>query len=367
MRLRTAQPSAGNTPMKPPTVNDLDYLGALLHGRRSRLAEGGRLEALWRLRNVSELGRALYPDTDFRTAAELQRRLVGDLARELASCLKHLEGAGAALLAWMLARFQVENMKVLVRGFANHLPFEALEPHLVPLPHGLALDVEAPLQAQSADDFIARLPPGMPRRWLRKAASSYREQTRTFFLEAALDCGYFEELLARTELLPDQDKEPVGPLSFQEVDTFHLMLALRGKFHYGLTPEVLEPLHVRGSKISTERFATMSADADPLTTASRAVGRALDKLPSSPATAAGAEPFDLAVFEGLAWERFLRLANRVFRRSHMGLPTVLGYVGIRRVEVANLITVSEALATGLPAEAIHVRLIPRKELEPANV
>jgi len=353
--------------MKQPGVNDLDFLGALLHGRRSRLAEAGRLDALCRLRTLPELGRTVYPDSEFQAAADFQRRLAQDLVRELSGCLRHLDGAGAELLFWMLVRFQVENIKVLVCGLVNHIPFEELRRYIVPLAHGLALDLEVLGKAESLDDFIARLPLGWPRRWLRNAATVFREQPRPFFLEAALDCGYFQELLARTELLPDEEKELIKPVILQEVDTFHLMLALRGKFHYGLGPELLLPLHVRGSGISTERFAAMNADPDPSTAAGRVVGRVLDALPSAPATATGSVTLDLAAFEALAWKRFLRLANRAFRRSHMGLGAVVGYMSIRRVEVANLITISEAVRTGLTAEAMSVRLIPRQELEPAYV
>ena len=69
----------------------------------------------------------------------------------------------------------------------------------------------------------------------------------------------------------------------------------------------------------------------------------------------------------LAWKRFLRLANRAFRRSHMDLGAVVGYAGIRRVEVANLISLSEAIRTGMAAEVIRARLIPRNDLESADV
>ncbi len=353
--------------MRPSGVNDLDFLGALVHGRRSRLAEGKRLDALCRLRTLPELVHTLYPDSEFHAAAEFQSRLVKDFAAELVDLLRYLEGSGAELLAWILARFQVENIKVMVRGLVNHVPFQELWPFIVPLPHGLELDVEVFVKAESLDDFIARLPQSMPRRWLKKAAASFREQARTFFLEAALDGGYFQELLACTEALPNEELELLRPLVLQEVDSFHLMLTLRGKFHYGLTPEQLLPLHVPGSGITTGRFAAMCADPEPLTAAARAVGRALDSLSSSPETAPRVGTPELSVFEALAWQRFLRLANRAFRRSHMGLGTVVGYLGIRRVEVANLITLSEAIRTGLAAEAISPRLIPRQDLEPAYV
>lgn len=348
-------------------TNDLDYLAARMHGRRSRLAEAERLDALCQLRGVPELSRAIYPDSEFHTAADFQRRLVQDLVWELSGFLQHLAAAGADLLAWMLARFQVENIKVLVRGFVKRTPLGGLEEHLVVLPHDLALDTQALASAKSLEDFAGFLPLGPPRKRLREALRIYPDRTRPFFLEAALDRGYFQELLVRTGRLSDADTEAIKPVILQEVNTFHLMLALRGKFQYGLPSELLLPLHVRWSGMPREQFSSMLAAPDLLAAASLAGGHALDALPSERGVNETSLAIDPAAIEALAWNRFLVLANRAIRRSHMGLGAVVGYAGIRRVEVANLVTLSEGIRTGLPAAAIRTRLAPRANLEPAYV
>jgi vacuolar-type H+-ATPase subunit C/Vma6 len=76
---------------------------------------------------------------------------------------------------------------------------------------------------------------------------------------------------------------------------------------------------------------------------------------------------DGAALERLAFRRFFRLANFTFRCSHMGLAAVVGYVGIRRVEVANLITLSEGIRIGMPSEAIRARMITYRDREAAHV
>jgi V/A-type H+-transporting ATPase subunit C len=348
-------------------VNDLDYLAARLHGRRSRLAEAERLDGFCRLRDFPELGRAVYPEAEFPAAADFQRRLAQDLVRELSGLLKHLEGAGAELVSWMLVRFQVENIKVLLRGFLRRTPLEAPEEYLLSLPHGLALDRQALMGAGSLEEFAERLPLGSPRKCLTAALNIYRDQPRLLFLEGALDRGYFQELLARTERLSGEDRELIQPIMRQEADAFHLILVVRGKFHYGLTPELLLPLHVSRSGIPSERFSAMLAVSDIRAAASLAVGRAIDALPTECGSAEASATVDPSVLETLAWKRFLRLSNRAFRCSHMGLGAVVGYVGIRRVEVANLITVSEGVAMGAKADALRARLLPRTDLESVYV
>ena len=351
--------------MLPAGVNDLDYLATRLHGRRSRLAEGERLEELCRLPNVPELGRTVYPESEFTGAGDFQRRLAQDLVRELSGFPQHLKGAGADLLAWMLVRFQVENIKVLLRSIMRRTT--APEEHLVSLPHWLALDVQALSEADSLQEFTDRLPFDIPRKSLRRALEIYRDQPRPFFLEGVLDQGYFQELLARAERVSRKDYELIQPIVLQEVDAFHLLLAVRGKFHYGLTPESLLPLHVRGSAIPLERFRAMLAAPNIPAAATFAVGRAIDVVPSEPGASENSPAADSAVLEGLAWKRFVRLSNRAFRRSHMGLAAVVGYVGIRRAEVANLVTVSEGILNGAAPERLRARLHPRNDLAPGYV
>jgi hypothetical protein len=69
---------------------DLDYLAANVHGRRSRLAEAERLDALCRLRTVTDLARALFPESRFLTAAALQRVLILDQVEELTEIASRL-------------------------------------------------------------------------------------------------------------------------------------------------------------------------------------------------------------------------------------------------------------------------------------
>lgn len=141
---------------------------------------------------------------------------------------------------------------------------------------------------------------------------------------------------------------------------------MRGKFHYDLPADSLLSLGVAGVGSSDEWFKALLAAPDILAAAKCAVGHALDELPPEQPTGESATA-DPAALEALAWKRFLRLANSAFRRSHMGLGAVVGYAGLRRVEVANLITLCEGIRTGLEAEKLRARLIPRTDLEAAHV
>lgn len=348
-------------------VNDRDYLAACVHGRRSRVADAERLDGLCRLRTLPELSHAVFPDADFQSCAGFQRRALGDFILELSQAPRHLDEASGDLVAWMLARFRVENMKVLLRGSMHQIRIDAVRGHLVSLPDALALDAEALLAANTPETFADRLPRGMPRQALRVLLATHGDPRRPFLLEAALDRGYFQELLNRATRLSGEDKALVTPLIDQEVNTFQLMLVARGRFGYDLTPALLLPLHLRWCGLPTERFTAMLAAPDLRTAATYALGRAVDALPAEPEAKGTSGVNEAAALEALAWKRYLRLAQRALRRSHMGLGAIIGYFGIRRVEVANLITLAEGARIGAAPDLIRPRLIPRRDLEAAHV
>jgi len=334
------------------TATDLDFLAANVHGRRSRLAEGDRLDELCRIRTLPELARALFPEARLATAIHLQRVLVLDQVEELSTIASKVGGASGRLLGWLRMRFRVENLKVLLRGFATGMALPDLQPHLVPLPDDLALDLEVLASAGTIEAFTGVVDPEPLRAGLAQTIDLYNQQPRPFFPEAGLDHGYLTELLARARALPRAHRADVVEMACQEADTFHLALVARGRFVYGLAPAMLQPLHVPGTRITRLLFRQMLGAESLAEATAMAVGLVIDTRPD------GADP-DASALEALAWNRFYRLANRTFRRSHMGLGAVVAYAAIRRMELANLITLTEGVRAHLPAETIRRRLIPR--------
>jgi vacuolar-type H+-ATPase subunit C/Vma6 len=340
----------------------LDFVSVRLHARRSRLAEGDRLDALCRIRAIPELARAIFGDAAIQTAVELQRRMVADEIRETVEICRRLEGPPERYLDWLCVRFQVENLKVLARGFVNRTPVKDLRPHLMPMPAEYSLNEAALAGAESLEDFARQIPHKLVAKAVRGIAGIYEEQPRPFYIEAALDRGYFLEAMERAAGLSEEDRETVMPLLVQEADVFHMMLVARGKFQYGLKPEVLIKFHIRGTGIVQAQLQDMLSAPDIAAVAAEASGPAFDAHAHDAGAPAGGGITDPGVLETLALNRYLRLADSMFRRSHIGLGAVVAYTSIRRVELTNLITLSEGIRVGAAPEAIRQRLVPRTDL-----
>lgn len=338
---------------------DLDFLVARLHGRRQDLAEGERLDVLCRLRTVSELSRVVLPQSRCTTARDLQQELIVRTLGELTEFAEQLPGSASRLIQWLRVRFQMENLKVLARVFATRRSLEAARDHLVTLPADLELDAAALAAADSVESFAAAVPQPLLRQGLKRAAEIFAESPKSIVLEAALDRAYFSELLCRSRALSRDARRDALALARRETDVFHLVLVARGRFTYRLPPEQLGWFHVKGSALSARRFQRMLSADNLWAAAGQAVGVAIEQLPQrAPEEGENGGDLDPAILEPLTWNYYLRLARRIFRRSHMGLGAVVAFAAIRRIELANLITLSEGIRLAIEPETIRRRLIP---------
>ncbi len=330
-------------------IRDINFLAARLHGRRSALAEGARLDELCRLRTLGELCHALGVDAGSPpNAAAFQRHVLADYAAELRALAEGVPAEYASFFEWQRRRFHVENAKVVLRGLWAKRSAAEINDRLVgeSLPEGFRVPDGLPTSPTDLVRGMDLEPCLMDA--VAAASEAYARLPCLFTLESALDAGYLTELLRRAARCGG-DEGGVSALAGQEAATFLAMLALRGVGNYRLAADLLDAFYVECAPISREAFARLAA-ATPGEAIELAAGIAFDALGP-----------DAAVHdvEAACWGRYLRLANRLFRRGHMNVAAVAGFLGLRRIEVANLITLSEGLRLGMDGHALRARLIPR--------
>jgi vacuolar-type H+-ATPase subunit C/Vma6 len=335
---------------------DLVYLAARIHARRSRIADAQRLEALCRLQSLQELGRAVLPEREAASVPGFQRRLVLGWLEEMEELASGLSPRRARMIEAFSSRLRVEDLKLLVRGLATHLPRKSLHNRFLRPIADKALASVATLEDLAA--LLAARPSAEGPGSREDPSDVGVPSPSPFALETFLDRGYFQGLLAAMEGLEPSDRGRIRALVQQEVDHFHLMLVVRGRFLRGLGAQALLPWHVPGTGITRSIFAAMLSDSDLPRAVGRADGIALDDLPPP-------ERLEANVLEAHAWSRFLRLAHRTFLDGGMEFAVVVGYAALRRVEVANLITLSEGIRLGVPANAIRGRMVSRSGPEAA--
>jgi len=317
---------------------DLDYLATRVHGRRSQLAEGERLEALCGLKSVEALARAVLPGSEAPSAVAFQRRVARGWLLEMAELAGGLGRRRAQMMEAIARRLTIEDREAEARGLTALVP-------------RAASGQEAALPRRG--------PPGREGAGRRPARAALPAPPPGALAPGtALERRSLEGLVAAMGGLDRADRSGVGALVRHEVDAFHLMLVVRGRFLRGLAPGDLLPWRVEGAAITRELLEGMLSAPYLARAAAMAVGAALDRPPP--------EPVEPASLDRLAWQRFLRLARRTFREGATGLAVLVGYAALRRVEVRNLTTLSEGIRLGLPTETIRAHLVPPGRREVAR-
>lgn len=181
------------------------------------------------------------------------------------------------------------------------------------------------------------------------------QEGRAFLDHASLEsdtkktCEYYQKLLDCARNIPRPHNKAVLDLVSQEAAIFLAMLALRLVFNYGFKLEAIQPYFFDGTVITRTIFESIATRSD-LEEALEICGGVL---------ALGECDFKtIPELEGAAWDRYLKVAKRIWSSDPIGVNAIIGYIGIRRIEVSNVVTLSEGLRLGVESSRLRSYLVP---------
>lgn len=295
---------------------------------------------------AGRLGRAL--DTELPVApALLERDLQQRLAAETHALAALQWGAPRRLLVSYARRFELANLKTLLRARHHAVTVERCEAMLIPLPHTV-LPWRAVLAARSVEE-VADLVSGTPYARPLRTVLEQQGEAPPFPLEVALDLDYLQTLVRRVLALSGADGRRARVFLGGWIAVENLSWAFRYRRLAGLTPEetVNYTLHraFGAGLAAVRRVATGAGVADE---AARLGYRIDPELPEESA---------LPSLHRAALRRRFEAATRLFDRTVFDLGTVLALLALREAELADLVTLIEARAEGLGNEDVTARLV----------
>lgn len=169
-------------------------------------------------------------------AKTLEQIMVTCLVDEAVILARPLTGAARDVLAYWMRRFEVVNLKVILRAVVAGVAAEDIRAALLDLGGMSALPLDALIHAEDTAELLRRLERSGYARMARQAHSMYEEQGDLFSVESALDREYFTGLAQRVNALPDADGHDLRRLTGVFVDQMNLVWLLRYRFVYGLEP-----------------------------------------------------------------------------------------------------------------------------------
>jgi V/A-type H+-transporting ATPase subunit C len=167
---------------------------------------------------------------------DLDQNNVTILLRELAVLIRPVSGPARDLLTYWAHRFELNNLKVLMRGKMAGQPQHAIEAQLLDMGHFTRLPIAELLQSDSSAELLRRLEQTPYAEIARQARHLLEEGEQLFALDAVLDRRYFAGLSRRGRALEGEAGEQLRAIVGSIIDRVNLVWLLRYRYAYHLPP-----------------------------------------------------------------------------------------------------------------------------------
>ncbi len=166
----------------------------------------------------------------------LEQRIVTQLLDETRLLIRPLSSEARAFLTYWTARFEMTNVKTLIRSkMADERPAAILS-RLTPMGAFGRLDHQELALAEDVAELFRRLEAGPYAGIVRHARRAFEQSQDPFHLDAALDRGYYDGLTQRARPLEKTAGDAFRALMAHLIDRINLVWLLRYRFNYRLPP-----------------------------------------------------------------------------------------------------------------------------------
>jgi V/A-type H+-transporting ATPase subunit C len=328
------------------------YLDARVSLFASRLWQAGDFQTLLRApveaipQVLVEGGLAslagLIPGNDQHS---IEQSIISQLLEETRILLRPLTGPARAFLLYWTERFEVTNLKTLVRGKMTGERPAALLARLTPMGTFGRLNTSDLAHSEDVAELLRRLEAGHYAGIARQARIAFEDGHDPFLLDAALDRGYHEGLAHRARELEQLGGPALRRLMGPLIDRINLVWLLRYRFNYKLPPAqvyyLLVSSHYGLSNARLKELAALSSLEEVLAALPENLRRDLDGATTIP------EVFDRMEHAAA------RSAAKVLRSHAAGVVRAFAYLILRERQLRGVRAILRGRNLGLGEELIR--------------
>lgn len=292
-------------------------------------------------------------------AASLERRLWTRLATLAWKPARLLNGNARDLLQWYWRRFELDNLKTILRAVHYGKAWSTVAPILIDLAGHSALPWRTLAEAGSVSALIDRLPDGSYARALDHARERYQREQSLFVLEAALDLMYSRRLQKLIEALHGRDRREADTYLGFQLDAQTLLWAYRFRDYAHLSPEeILNYTLHQGLRVDAEVVRAIALGAPLAATVHTVWG---DRLLDAAVAEAPESGDPLASLELACMRHVVGQATHARGGYPLHLGTLLAFLVLLQAETQDLIAIIEGCAVGWPPARIRPYLVEARE------
>ena len=338
---------------------DFPYINARVRAMRSRLLKPAQIDDLVAVPSMASYLQALAAtpySSDLQEALvryeglrAVDDALARNLQRTTRSILGFADGPPQKLITVLLLRWDLANLRAIVRGKQAGWPAEEILAAVMPA--GTLSEVV--LKEMAGYPTITALagtldaldhPFAAP---LAEGAAEYAKTNDPLSIELRLERAYADYVLRQSH--GGSDARVLREMLTNEIDSANVKTALKLASAGGLSKEQRLRYFIPGGRLTTERiFLNLSSDQ------TQAQAWAHIRAQGFPAKDL---PRDLIAFErDLDLHLAQAMADRYIGGDPLGLDIIIGYLAMKSAEVANLRLIARGKFLGLAAEAVRREL-----------
>lgn len=179
---------------------------------------------------------AVQPDVAMFYTSHMDQNHVSILLNELAVLNRSLSGSPRELLSYWAHRFELGNLKTIIRGKMTDQPRAAIEKQLQNMGIFTSLPIAELLQTETPTELLRRLEQTAYAEIARQARRLLEQGEALFALDAALDRRYFAGLARHAAAIDNGSWQPLRAIVGSIIDRVNLVWLLRYRYAYNLSP-----------------------------------------------------------------------------------------------------------------------------------
>jgi V/A-type H+-transporting ATPase subunit C len=166
-----------------------------------------------------------------------EHTLLHGLLDDFMILVRPLTGIDRDFLVFWLRKYEIANIKSIIRGKMAGVPVDTIRRELADL-HGFAtLPIDSLLRTEDVAELLRQLEISTPyAEAARQGRLVYEKKRELFMLEATIDHRYMAGFLRRAKSVHEADRSELNLLAGCVAERFNLIWLLRYRFTYHLSP-----------------------------------------------------------------------------------------------------------------------------------
>ncbi len=212
------------------------YLDTRVNLYAERLLDLDRLDAQIDRPYEERTHDAVQPDLTVLYTSHMDQHHISILLNELAVLNRSLSGSPRELLSYWAHRFELGNLKTIIRGKMADQPRAAIEKQLQNMGIFTSLPIAELLQTETPAELLRRLEWTAYAEIARQARRLLEQGEALFALDAALDRRYFAGLARRAAAIDTEAGQLLRAIVGSIIDRVNLVWLLRYRYAYNMPP-----------------------------------------------------------------------------------------------------------------------------------